>query len=456
MADDQGGAGIVGDHFFQQVECLQIEIVGGLVQHKKIRRRGEQLGQQQPCPFAARQHLHRRAGLLWREEKVLQVIHHMAWLARHHHHVAAAVGDGGGQRLFGMQRGSALVELGDLQALPQLHIALVRLQLTQQQLEQRRLADAVRPHHANTVAAMDPQAEVLHNFARAIRKGDALGVNHLGAAGATFGRFHFHVAQAAQLFAPLGAHAAQSFKPPDIALAPRGDAIAHPMFFLGDAAFQLVALQFLFRQLLVAPELEMAEAFFQPVRAATIQPHRGARQGFQEEAVMADQHQRPRHAGEFAFQPFDGRQVEMVGGLVQQQHIGARRQHARQRGAAGFAARQGGGIFVAGQAQRTQQVERAVGIIAFHQPRLDIFAGAGIAGQVRLLGQVADGGAGLGKAVAAIRLDHGGGDLEQGRFARAVAPHQAEPVARAHRQFRPIQQLGIAETQLDVGEMQKR
>ena len=47
-----------------------------------------------------------------------------------------------------------------------------------------------------------------------------------------------------------------------------------------------------------------------------------------------------RSAGELAFQPFDGRQVEMVGGLVEQQDVGLGREHAGQRGAAGLAARQ--------------------------------------------------------------------------------------------------------------------
>ena len=63
MADHQRGAGIIAHHLFQQIESFQIQIVGGFVQHQKIGRQREQLGQQQPRPLAARQNLDRRARL---------------------------------------------------------------------------------------------------------------------------------------------------------------------------------------------------------------------------------------------------------------------------------------------------------------------------------------------------------------------------------------------------------
>ena len=77
-------------------------------------------------------------------------------------------------------------------------------------------------------------------------------------------------------------------------------------------------------------------------------------------------------AAEFAFQPFDGRQVEMVGGLVEQQDVGLGRQHAGQRGAAGLAAGQARGIFVAGQAELFEQVAGAIVVVARAEAGLDI------------------------------------------------------------------------------------
>ncbi len=64
---------------------------------------------------------------------------------------------------------------------------------------------------------------------------------------------------------------------------------------------------------------------------------------------MADDDQRAAAACQFAFQPFDGGEIEMVGRLVQQQDIGRGRQHPRQRGAAGLAAGDMRGVFVAGE-----------------------------------------------------------------------------------------------------------
>ena len=82
--------------------------------------------------------------------------------------------------------------------------------------------------------------------------------------------------------------------------------------------------------------------------------------------------------------------------------------------------------------------------------------GGGIAGEVGFLRQIADGGAGLGERLAAIGLHQPGGDLEQGGFARTVAAHQAQPLARAHAQFRPVQQQGVAEADMDIFQEQQR
>ena len=62
------------------------------------------------------------------------------------------------------------------------------------------------------------------------------------------------------------------------------------------------------------------------------------REAFQQPTVVADQHNPRMHPGQLAFQPLDSGEVEMVGGLVKQQDVGRRGEHAGQRGAAGLAA----------------------------------------------------------------------------------------------------------------------
>ena len=59
-----------------------------------------------------------------------------------------------------------------------------------------------------------------------------------------------------------------------------------------------------------------------------IEPHRGAAHALQEAPVVADQDDGRRRPFQLAFQPFDGRQVEMVGRLVEKQDVGRRRKHA--------------------------------------------------------------------------------------------------------------------------------
>ena len=61
------------------------------------------------------------------------------------------------------------------------------------------------------------------------------------------------------------------------------------------------------------------------------------------------------------FQPLDGGDVEMIGGLVEQQDIGLGREHAGERGAPPLAARKARRVFVAGEAQRFEQIAGAVG-----------------------------------------------------------------------------------------------
>ena len=59
------------------------------------------------------------------------------------------------QRGVQVQRVAHLVEVGDLQVGAAPHLAAVGLELAQDQLEQRRLAGAVRPDQADLVAAQD-------------------------------------------------------------------------------------------------------------------------------------------------------------------------------------------------------------------------------------------------------------------------------------------------------------
>ena len=189
---------------------------------------------------------------------------------------------------------------------------------------------------------MDAQGEIPDHRLVAKAFGHAFGVDHLGAGAAAFQRLHLHRAQAFQLFAPVLAQGIEPGEPALIALAPGAAAMgaASPAHWrscgraCGARVLPLPAGAS--RQV-----LESGKALIQPAGPAAVQPDHRAGQVLQEAPVMADQDQRPAHGFEFAFQPFDGGQIQMIGGLVQQKNVRPGRQHPRQRRAPRFAARQG-------------------------------------------------------------------------------------------------------------------
>ena len=172
---------------------------------------------------------------------------------------------------------------------------------------------------------------------------------------------------------------------------------------------------------------------------------------------MADDDEGRAQALQLALQPFDRRQVEVIGRLVEQQDVGLRRQHTGKRGAAGLAAGQRGRVLLAGEAELVEQAERAILIVERAEPVLDIGERRREAGQVRLLRQVADAGVRLQEAHAGIGLDLAGGDLEQRRLAGAVAADEAGSLAALDGEVGSREQgRAAAEREGDVLERQER
>ncbi len=132
----------------------------------------------------------------------------------------------------------------------------------------------------------------------------------------------------------LGAHLVELFQPALVALAPRGDAAFEPVRFdlelgvelLGGARFLGIDLLF--------PRLVAAEADFLAPQVAAVEPQRRAGQAPEEGAVVADDDEGALVAIQPALEPFDRREVEVVGRLVEQQQVGLLRQRAGKRGAA--------------------------------------------------------------------------------------------------------------------------
>ena len=174
MADQQHGAGIVGEPFLQQVERLQVQIVGRLIEHQQVGRPSKRASQRQPGALPAGQRANRGSSLLGTEQKILHIADHVPALVADHYRIAAATGQRiaeTGRRIEGF---APLVErdLGEVGAEP--HLACVRDERTGQQIEQGRLAGAVGSDDAHAIAAQDAGGEVVHNRAAAIGFRDTL------------------------------------------------------------------------------------------------------------------------------------------------------------------------------------------------------------------------------------------------------------------------------------------
>lgn len=114
------------------------------------------------------------------------------------------------------------------------------------------------------------------------------------------------------------------------------------------------------------------------------------------------------------------------------------------------------GVFVAVQAELLHQIARLIMIVAGAKAGLDIGQRRLVVAEIRLLRQIADGGAGLHEAAAAVGLDEAGRDLEQRRLARAIAADQADALARRHRQLDARQQRRSAKGQPDIFQLDQR
>ena len=142
---------------------------------------------------------------------------------------------------------------------------------------------------------------------------------------------------------------------------------------------------------------------------------------------MADQQQAAAIGLKLAFQPFDGRQVQVVGRLVEQQDVGGRDQGAAQGRAPRLPAGQGPRAAVAGKAEAVQHgIDPVQGILIVGRQALrDEVVDGRVAVERRLLRQIRDPRAGLEKAFAVVGQDLPGQQFHEGGFAAAVASNQA-------------------------------
>ncbi len=388
-----------------------------------------------------------------------------------------------------------LIEVGHLELGAVLDGARVRGQPAQQQADQRRLAAAVGAEDADPVAAQQGDGEIPQQRQAVDGVAQMLRFDHHLAG--VVALLDFQAGGALAVAAPgvVLAHAFQGAHPAFVTGAARLDALADPALFLAELLVELgVGALFVFQRRLLAGQVLVVIAG--PAgQFAAVQLDNAGRQGADEGPVVGNEHQGGGIAFEEGFQPADRVQVQVVGGLVQQQDVRLLDQRPGQQHAAFHAAGQAGEVLLAVQVElgehRVHALEQLPGAA-----RLDLIVEGLEAGQVLIhalrLVRIAQGAAqvvvlveqraqlaqALGDHVvhavvlvlghflfqardhqvlgaldlAVVGLHLAGQDLEQGGLAGAVAAHQTEPLAGFDGEVDIVEQRLLAEVQLNLSQ----
>ena len=487
MAHEEERAVVLHQQFFQQLQRLDVEVVGRLVQHQHVGRPREQARQQQTVALAAGERFDRRTRAFRREQEIAEIADDVFLRAADLDEVRA-LADGVGQRGVVVELRAQLVEIGHAQLGAQLHGAGVRLLLAQNDLEQCALARAVGAEQTDLVTALDAAGEIIDDLARAERLADMLQFRHQLAGAVARIQTHLHLTlllAAGSAFAPQllqAQHAAF------VARAPRLYALAYPHFFLRQHLVELgidhrLVRQHAFLDLLVCREVagearQLAAVQFDDARGDVIQ----------ETPVVGDQQHAAAETGEQTFQPLDGSEIQVVGRLVEDQYFRLGHQRLRQRHALAHAAGQGadeririqlqlvdGGLnarlhrpavlrfqlglqrlhlfqqfFVVGirLAQLVRQMMvSSDDLMQLAQAARHFVEHGGIGIQHRLLAHVADARGRLPPHRTVVQVRLPGQHFEQTGFAAAVAPDQADAFALVELKFHTIQEGDVTKSQ---------
>ena len=390
--------------------------------------------------------------------------------------------------LVGGQCIAALVHVSQLDRRADLDGARVRLLLAREHAEQRRLTRTVRADDADDRARRNREAEIVDQQAIAVALADVLEFDHfiaqaLAGRDEDFLRFvallvflTVQLVKAGQTRLRLGLTALR--------------VLAHPFqFFLQRLLAGRFARLFLLQAglFLIQPRAVVA---LPGDAVATVEFENPLGGVIEEVAVVGHGHHSAREAREELFEPVHRFGIQVVGRLVEQQHVGAREQQLAQRHAALFTAREVLDLGVPRrQAQRVggdfqlqfnvvtrtggddgfqaglffgQLVEVRIGfgirgvdrfelLLCVHhltQAALDFLAHRLGGVELRLLRQVADVQVGHRRGFAFDVLVEAGHDLEHGRLARAVQAQHADLGAREERQRDVLENLALGRNDL--------
>ena len=362
--------------------------------------------------------------------------------------------------------------------------AAVRGQLAQDHLQQRGLARAIGADQTHLVAAQDGAAEIAHHGAAAEGLGDVFQLGHDLAAAIALGDIQLDATDHLTAGCSGAAQLVQALDAGHRAGTTGFHALADPDFFLRQQFVELGVGDGFVGQLLGLEPLVGREVARVGAQLTPIELDDAGTDVVQERSVVRDQHDGALECHQQLFQPGDRVQVQVVGRLVQEEHVGAGHQRTRQRHPLLGAARQAVNRQARIQAQALQGLVHPLfpvpAIARFDEGHQGIQVGAFLVGLEALtgcldLGQtLADGaehGGAVGKAgllrhigdvdavlhlqQTVVGLFQPSHDLQQRGLARAIAADQANAFTGFERKGGVVEQGHVAIGQAGIAQGQK-
>ena len=445
MGHRQDGAGEALEIVLQDGEGGHVQVVGGLVQQQDVgglHQHGQQV-QPPPLPAGEPPDGHR-----------LQVAGEQEPL----HHLVGGEGALVGPYLVGdvvdevvdplvqVQLPALLGEVADLHRGAHVHRAAVRRQLAGDQVEEGGLAGAVPAHDADPVIPQQVVGEAADDGPAVKGLGHVPQLDDLlpQAAG---GRRHLHrLVRLRRVLIQQGLiplDALPGFRGPGPA-APHDPLPLHPEDGL---ALALAGLRHL---LPLLPQLQVLGVVgLVVVQLPTGELRDVVHHPLEKIPVVGHHHQAALEPAEPVLQPGHHLAVQVVGGLVQDQHVRRVDQGRRQGHPLPLAA--GEGAHLLGKVRDPQPVQHGLGLILVQRPELGgeveehLLQHGGVLVHHRVLGQQADLDVGVPGDGAPVRLRDAGEHLQKGGLAGAVDADDAHLVPLVEVEVHIVQQLAAAE-----------
>ena len=437
MGDEDEAAVELGEAVLEDFEGRDVEVVGGLVEDEQVGGLAHQARDEDAGLLTARQAAHGHLELFGSEQEAPGPGRDVDAAALPRDRVALGR-ERAAQALGRIEAAALLLEPDDPQPIGALDLTRVGWQRSRQEIEQRRLAAAVRADQADARAGRDDEVEVADQTPAAERLRQA--PRDQQPARPALRR---HEVDARGGRDPARAAVLQLVDEPGRLLDPSlglGRAClgapAQPLDLAAHGIGQRFLVGRLPAQKLVAPRQEVAVSSLgleEAVRIGAVQLQHARGHVLEEIAIVADDEERARPVGQDAFQPENAFHVEVIGGLVHQEDVRCGRQLARDGEPLLPAPRQRvdlrARIREPGPAECLRDSAGPVLLVDAVQRRPHDVVDRAAADEDGVLGHVADTNAAANRAGTGVGRRDAGENLQQRRLAGAIGTDEARLVA---------------------------